>query len=98
MTPWPRHHHHRPTAGLSTPTYDSLGRPIQSQQAIGAEQSINPVRLQRRRQPDQVTDPRSLETATANRPGTVTAQTSPDTGVAGVTFDAMGKATEQYRC
>ncbi len=81
--------------GLSTYTYyDSLGRPIQTQQppntgsatptttgfAYNAADSLT-----------KVTDPRSLETTySPNGLGDVTAQVSPDTGASQYTYDANG--------
>ena len=71
--------------------YDSLGRPIQTQQSVGGEQSITQLAYDGADNLTKVTDPRSLETTySPTGAGTVTSQTSPDTGTAGATFDAEG--------
>lgn len=79
--------------GRTTYTYyDSLGRPVQTQQAVGSDQSITQFAYNGADSLTKVIDPRSLETTySPTGAGTVTSQTSPDTGTAGATFDAEGK-------
>ena len=76
--------------------YDTLGRPIQTQQAVGSEQSIVQYDYNGADSLTKVTDPRSLETTyNPTGLGTVTSQTSPDTGTASATFDANRNLTSK---
>jgi len=82
--------------GLATYTYyDSLGRPIQTQQPanIGsATPTTTGFAYNANDSLTQVTDPRNLATTySPNGLGDVTAQTSPDTGASQYTYDALGK-------
>jgi RHS repeat-associated protein len=81
--------------GLTTYTYyDSLGRPIQTQQPPNtgsAKPTTTSLGYDSADGVTQVTDPRNLNTTyTPNGLGEVTTQTSPDTGVSKYTYDAMG--------
>jgi RHS repeat-associated protein len=81
--------------GLATYTYyDSLGRPIQTQQPANIGSSSPTVTGFSYNSADgltQVTDPRNLATTySPNGLGDVTAQTSPDTGASQYTYDALG--------
>ncbi len=74
--------------------YDRLSRPIQTQQAIGAEQAIISLEYNPASDLTKVTDPRNL--ATTYNPdglGQVTSQNSPDSGSASQSFDAKGNLT-----
>lgn len=76
--------------------YDSLGRPIQTQQAVGSEQSIISLEYNAADGLTKVTDPRSLQTTySPTGLGTVVSQTSPDTGTANATFDAKRNLTSR---
>lgn len=69
--------------------YDKLGRPSQTQQAVGSEQAIVTLEYNAADSLTKVTDPRNLSTTyNPTGLGTVTSQTSPDTGTASATFDA----------
>lgn len=74
--------------------YDSLGRPIQTQQPPNEGTSTPTVIDYAYNLGDsltQVTDPRSLATTySPNGQGNVTAQNSPDTGASQYTYDAKG--------
>jgi len=81
--------------GQATYTYyDSLGRPIQTQQPANTGSSSPTVTGFAYNANDsltQVTDPRNLATTySPNGLGDVTAQTSPDTGASQYTYDAKG--------
>ncbi|MFS2032753.1 RHS repeat-associated core domain-containing protein [Polaromonas sp. CT11-55] len=82
--------------GLASYTYyDSLGRPIQTQQPANIG-SATPTTIGFAYNGadglTQVTDPRNLATTySPNGLGNVTAQTSPDTGTSQFTYDAVGK-------
>ncbi len=72
--------------------YAALGRPIQTQQPINGGQSITQMSYDGADNLSQVADPRNLQTRyTPTGVGTVTQQTSPDTGTAHASFDAEGK-------
>ncbi|MFS2035611.1 Ig-like domain repeat protein [Polaromonas sp. CT11-55] len=81
--------------GLPSYTYyDSLGRPIQTQQPANIG-STSPTTIGFAYNAadglTQVTDPRNLNTTySPNGLGDVTAQTSPDTGASQYTYDAVG--------
>jgi RHS repeat-associated protein len=81
--------------GLASYTYyDSLGRPIQTQQPANTG-SATPTTIGFAYNAadglTQVTDPRNLATTySPNGLGDVTAQTSPDTGASQYTYDAVG--------
>jgi RHS repeat-associated protein len=81
--------------GLASYTYyDSLGRPIQTQQPANTG-SASPTTIGLAYNAAdgliQVTDPRNLATTyNPNGLGNVTAQTSPDTGASQFTYDAVG--------
>jgi len=81
--------------GLASYTYyDSLGRPIQTQQPANTG-STTPTTISLAYNANdsltQVTDPRSLNTTyTPNGLGDVTAQTSPDTGASQYTYNVNG--------
>jgi len=81
--------------GLATYTYyDSLGRPIQTQQPANTGSATPTTTSFAYNTADgltQVTDPRSLNTIyTPNGLGDVTVQTSPDTGASQHTYDGKG--------
>jgi len=81
--------------GLATYTYyDSLGRPIQTQQPPNTGSATPTTTSFGYNSADgltQVTDPRSLNTTySPNGLGDVTAQTSPDTGASQYTYDGKG--------
>ncbi|SDO23404.1 Ig-like domain repeat protein [Polaromonas sp. JS666] len=81
--------------GLATYTYyDSLGRPIQTQQPANTGSATPTTTGFAYNAADgltQVTDPRNLATTySPNGLGNVTAQTSPDTGASQYTYDALG--------
>jgi RHS repeat-associated protein len=81
--------------GLATYTYyDSLGRPIQTQQPANtgsATPTTTSFTYNARDDLTKVTDPRSLETTySPNGLGNVTTQVSPDTGTSQYTYDAVG--------
>ncbi|MDP3752142.1 MAG: Ig-like domain repeat protein [Polaromonas sp.] len=81
--------------GLTTYTYyDSLGRPIQTQQPPNTGSALpttTSFAYNGRDDLTKVTDPRALETTyTPNGLGDVTAQNSPDTGASLYTYDANG--------
>ncbi|MGH6638684.1 MAG: Ig-like domain repeat protein [Polaromonas sp.] len=81
--------------GLSTYTYyDSLGRPIQTQQPANtgsASPTITSFAYNAADSLTQVTDPRSLATTyTPNGLRQVTAQSSPDSGASQYSYDANG--------
>jgi RHS repeat-associated protein len=81
--------------GLASYTYyDSLGRPIQTQQPANtgsATPTTTSFTYNAANGLTQVTDPRSLATTySPNGLGDVTAQTSPDTGASQYTYDALG--------
>jgi RHS repeat-associated protein len=82
--------------GLASYTYyDSLGRPIQTQQPANTGSAAPTTTGFAYNAADgltQVTDPRNLATTySPNGLGDVTAQTSPDTGASQYTYDALGK-------
>jgi RHS repeat-associated protein len=82
--------------GLASYTYyDSLGRPIQTQQPANTGSATPTTTSFAYNAADgltQVTDPRNLNTTyNPNGLGDVTAQTSPDTGASQYTYDALGK-------
>ncbi|QGJ19349.1 hypothetical protein F7R28_13735 [Polaromonas sp. Pch-P] len=81
--------------GLATYIYyDSLGRPIQTQQPANTGTSnptVTGFSYNANDSLTQVTDPRNLNTNyTPNGLGDVTTQTSPDTGASQYTYDANG--------
>jgi RHS repeat-associated protein len=81
--------------GLASYTYyDSLGRPIQTQQPANTGSATPTTTSFAYNAADgltQVTDPRNLATTyNPNGLGDVTAQTSPDTGASQYTYDALG--------
>jgi RHS repeat-associated protein len=81
--------------GLASYTYyDSLGRPIQTQQPANTGSSSPTTISFTYNAADsltQVTDPRNLATTySPNGLGDITAQTSPDTGASQYTYDAVG--------
>jgi RHS repeat-associated protein len=81
--------------GLASYTYyDSLGRPIQTQQPANTGSATPTTIGFAYNSADgltKVTDPRNLNTTySPNGLGNVTAQTSPDTGVSQYTYDAKG--------
>jgi RHS repeat-associated protein len=81
--------------GLASYTYyDSLGRPIQTQQPANTGSATPTTTSFAYNAADgltQVTDPRNLATTySPNGLGDVTAQTSPDTGASQYTYDALG--------
>jgi RHS repeat-associated protein len=81
--------------GLASYTYyDSLGRPVQTQQPANTGSATPTTTSFAYNAADgltQVTDPRSLNTIySPNGLGDVTAQTSPDTGASQYTYDAKG--------
>jgi RHS repeat-associated protein len=81
--------------GLASYTYyDSLGRPIQTQQPANTGSATPTTTSFAYNAADgltQVTDPRNLNTTySPNGLGDVTAQTSPDTGASQYTYDALG--------
>jgi RHS repeat-associated protein len=81
--------------GLASYTYyDSLGRPIQTQQPANTGSATPTTTGFAYNAADgltQVTDPRNLATTySPNGLGDVTAQTSPDTGASQYTYDAKG--------
>ena len=81
--------------GLASYTYyDSLGRPIQTQQPANTGSATPTTTSFAYNAADgltQVTDPRSLATTySPNGLGDVTAQTSPDTGASQYTYSALG--------
>ena len=81
--------------GLATYTYyDSLGRPIQTQQSANIGSATPTTTGFAYNAADgltQVTDPRNLATTySPNGLGNVTAQTSPDTGASQYTYDGKG--------
>lgn len=76
--------------------YDSLGRPIQSQQTNGAGQSLQSLEYNAADGIMKFIDPRNI--ATTMNPdgfGQLTSQVSPDTGVSNFTFDATGNVTSK---
>jgi RHS repeat-associated protein len=83
-----------PNGQASYTYYDSLGRPIQTQQPANTGSSSPTVTGFTYNSADgltQVTDPRNLATTySPNGLGDVTAQTSPDTGASQYTYDALG--------
>jgi len=83
-----------PNGQASYTYYDSLGRPIQTQQPANTGSSSPTVTGFSYNAADgltQVTDPRNLATTySPNGLGDVTGQTSPDTGVSQYTYDALG--------
>jgi RHS repeat-associated protein len=81
--------------GLTTYIYyDSLGRPIQTQQPPNTgstSPTVTGFTYNARDDLTQVSDPRNLATSyTPNGVGNVTAQTSPDTGASQYTYDLNG--------
>jgi RHS repeat-associated protein len=81
--------------GLASYTYyDSLGRPIQTQQPANtgsATPTTTGFAYNAADSLTQITDPRNLATTySPNGLGDVTAQTSPDTGASQYTYDALG--------
>jgi RHS repeat-associated protein len=81
--------------GLASYTYyDSLGRPIQTQQPANTGSATPTTTSFAYNAADgltQVTDPRNLNTTyNPNGLGDVTAQTSPDTGASQYSYDALG--------
>jgi RHS repeat-associated protein len=81
--------------GLTTYIYyDSLGRPIQTQQPPNtgsASPTVTGFTYNARDDLTQVNDPRNLATSySPNGLGDVTTQTSPDTGASQYTYDVMG--------
>jgi RHS repeat-associated protein len=81
--------------GLTTYTYyDSLGRPIQTQQPPNtgsASPTVTGFAYNANDSLTQVNDPRNLATSySPNGLGDVTTQTSPDTGASQYTYDVMG--------
>jgi RHS repeat-associated protein len=83
-----------PNGQASYTYYDSLGRPIQTQQPANTGSSSPTVTGFTYNSADgltQVTDPRNLATTySPNGLGDVTGQTSPDTGASQYTYDALG--------
>ena len=83
-----------PNGQASYTYYDSLGRPIQTQQPANTGSSSPTVTGFTYNSADgltQVTDPRNLATTySPNGLGDVTSQTSPDTGASQYTYDALG--------
>jgi|GEM_PF-1249798 len=83
-----------PNGQTSYTYYDSLGRPIQTQQPANTGSSSPTVTGFTYNSADgltQVTDPRNLATTySPNGLGDVTAQTSPDTGTSQYTYDLNG--------
>lgn len=83
-----------PNGQTTTVYYDSLGRPIQKQEPANvgaATPTITSATYDLADNVTKVTDPRNLDTTySPNGLGQVTAQTSPDTGTGGFTYDAIG--------
>jgi RHS repeat-associated protein len=76
--------------------YDSLGRPRQTQQAVGAGNAITQFTYNAADDLTKVTDPRNLSiTYNPTGLGTVTSQTSPDTATTTATYDANRNLTKR---
>ena len=83
-----------PNGQTTTLYYDTLGRPIQKQEPANqgtTALTITSTAYDLADNVTKVTDPRNLDTTySPNGLGQVSAQTSPDTGIGGFTYDAIG--------